>query len=131
MASETRAKLMDMISCMSDDEVQVLLQKMEKHSAQSDKRQSSRFPYTISVELTPLLATYNVKLRDISISGLFLDIDPSQSAFSVGKELVLRIPYPDKDKLVKIRGRIVRTTEDGVGVVFEKSLDQQAPEKDQ
>jgi hypothetical protein len=131
MASETRAKLMDMISGMSDDEVQVLLEKMENLGAKSNKRQSSRFPYTISVDFTTLSATCNAKLRDISIGGLFLDVDPSQSAFSVGKELVLRIPYPNKDKLVKIRGRIVRTTEDGVGVEFEKSLDQQAPEKDQ
>jgi hypothetical protein len=120
---------MDMISGMSDDEVRVLLQKMEKRGAPSDKRQFSRFPYTVSVDFTTLPVKGNAKLRDISIGGLFLDIDPSQSAFSVGRELVLRVPYPNKEKLVKSRGRIVRTTAKGVGVEFEKDLDQQASEK--
>ena len=126
MTSEKRTRLMDMISGMSDDEVQVLLQKLENNDALSDKRQFSRFPYTISVDFVTSTAKGSAKLRDISIGGLFLEVDPSQRPFSVGRELVLRVPYPNREKQVKIRGRIVRATLEGVGVEFEKSRDHHA-----
>lgn len=126
MINEKKTRLMDMISGMSDDEVQGLLQKLENHETLSDKRQFSRFPYTVSVDFTTSTTKGAAKLRDISIGGLFLEVDPSQRPFSVGKELVLRVPYPNKEKNVKIRGRIVRATLKGIGVEFEKSRNQDA-----
>lgn len=127
MTDEKRTRLMDMISGMSDDEVQVLLQKLENHEPLGDKRRSSRFPYTISVDFSTPTSKGIARLRDISIGGLFLEVDPSQRPFSVGNELVLRVPYPNKEKHVKIRGRIVRATLEGIGVEFDKSRDQHAP----
>lgn len=123
MTSDNKAKLMEIISGMSDDEVQLLLQKVEKQGHLSEKRQFSRFPYTVSVDFATSPVSGNAKLRDISIGGLFLDVDPSQTSFSVGRELLLRVPYPNKEKLVKILGRVVRSTAKGVGVEFEKNLD--------
>jgi hypothetical protein len=120
MTSEKKTRLMEMISGMSDDEVQVLLQKLENHEQLSDKRQYSRFPYTASVDFTTPTTQGSAELKDISIGGLFLEVDPSQRHFSVGNTLVLRVPYPNKERQVKIRGRIVRATLKGVGVEFEK-----------
>lgn len=125
MTSEKKNRLMDLISGMSEEEVQILLQKLENHETLSDKRQYSRFPYTVSVDFATPTTRGSATLRDISIGGLFLEVDPSQNPFSVGNSLLLRVPYPNKERQVKIRGRIVRATLKGVGVEFEKSRNQQ------
>lgn len=119
MNTDDQKRLMEIISEMSDKEVQDLLCDLENEDRETDKRHYPRFPYVASVEYMGSQTRGKVTLRDISISGVFLNVEPSCHFFSVGQELLLRVPYPDKDRFVRIRGRIVRVVSNGVGVAFE------------
>lgn len=117
MTNETRERLLDLISSMSDDEVQNLLQDLEGDEHPNEKRRHARVPYAASVMFADSRTAGKAALIDVSISGLFLHIDPSQ--LPVGQRLSLSIPYPNEKNHILIRGKIVRATHDGVGVEFE------------
>ena len=120
MTTDDKNRLMEMISNMSDDEVQVLLERLEYQAPLSNKRKFARFSYAVSVDYVTPTHRGRTTLRDLSIGGLFLEGNPSKYAFFVGQELVLRVPYPNKEKHIKLRGQIVRASREGVGVEFDQ-----------
>ena len=119
MPSDARDRLIEMISDMSDDEVQALLSKLEEDELSEEKRRHYRMPFTATVDYVGSPLEGSAMLRDLSIGGLFLEVDPSQGSFFVGQELTLSIPYPDGKKHIKIQGKVVRITRQGIGVVFD------------
>ena len=120
MTTDNKDRLLEMISGMSDDEVQVLLERLESPAPLGNKREFARFSYSVSVDYVTPTQKGQATLRDLSIGGLFLEGNPSSSAFFVGQELMIRVPYPNKKKHVKLRGQIVRANREGVGIKFDK-----------
>lgn len=120
MTDDARERLLDLIAAMSDDEVQNLMQELESDDHPDGKRRHPRVSYEASVLFADFRTAGKGTLVDVSISGLFLHVDPSQ--FSVGQKLSLSIPYPNVLKQILIRGKIVRATHDGVAVEFEREI---------
>jgi Tfp pilus assembly protein PilZ len=58
---------------------------------------------------------YRDFIQDVSESGIFIR---SGKKFPAGKEVLMSLVAPDQDRPVKIRGEVVRTEADGVGVEF-------------
>lgn len=60
---------------------------------------------------------YRDFIQDVSESGLFI---LTSRSFSIGEEITMTLSSPDQQELFKIRGKIVRTLPDGIGVEFHK-----------
>ncbi|GBC59096.1 hypothetical protein DENIS_0026 [Desulfonema ishimotonii] len=80
-------------------------------------RQFPRKSHRIPIDYVSDDRAFNDLLRDISVSGIFIE---TRHLFSVGQELFLLIPFSEKAKNVKVRGEIVRVAPDGIGVRFRR-----------
>ncbi len=60
---------------------------------------------------------YRDFIQDVSESGIFIR---SGRKFPAGKEVLMTLVAPGQDRPVKIKGEIVRTEADGVGVEFKR-----------
>ncbi len=54
--------------------------------------------------------------RDISLGGIFVE---TTEKLTPGQEVKLSIPFTNQDCHFRITGKVVRITEDGVGVEFD------------
>lgn len=60
---------------------------------------------------------YRDFIQDVSQSGLFIQ---TSRPFQTGKEITMTLNAPDQQGLFKIKGKIVRTLTEGIGVEFQK-----------
>ncbi|MFZ5563230.1 MAG: PilZ domain-containing protein [Thermodesulfobacteriota bacterium] len=81
-----------------------------------DKRQHPRKPFRLSVKVTRGQMSGVNTARDISLGGMFLE---TSEEMVPGQEVQLSIPFTNQNRHIKINGRVVRLTEDGVGVQFD------------
>lgn len=121
MTTPARKRLRALISDMSDDEVHVLLSVLERPEYCINKRKYSRMNYFVPVDCVSRGRGIRANLRDLSAGGVFIEMIPSKNPFVMGQELLLRIPYPSKEKCARIRGHVVRAALDGVGVEFKST----------
>ena len=57
-------------------------------------------------------------IQNISLDGVFLEMfEP----LPIGQEINISIPFSNREKYIKIKGKVVRSTEEGVGVEFIRS----------
>lgn len=85
----------------------------------SEKRRSQRVAMCVSVEVTTPEGDIQVlSTRDLSDGGLFLEgIDTH--ALGLGEELTLKVSVAlQGDAAPIVKARVVRETDDGVGVCF-------------
>ena len=81
-----------------------------------EKRLHPRKPLRLYVTLTVDNVTRKKKTRDISLSGIFVEgIDD----IAPGKEVQLSLPFSSQGCNIKMKGKVVRVTEDGIGVHFD------------
>lgn len=118
MTTPARKRLTTIISDMSDDEVHVLLSVLERPEYCINKRKYSRMHYSVPVGCVSNGRGIHANLRDLSVGGVFIEMISSENPFVVGQELLLKIPYPNKEKYARICGKVVRAALDGVGVEF-------------
>ena len=103
---------------MSDGEMRVLLSVLERPEYCINKRKYSRMHYFVPVNCVSNGRDIHANLRDLSVGGVFIEMIAPENPFIVGQELLLRIPYPNKEKYARICGKVVRAALDGVGVEF-------------
>jgi Tfp pilus assembly protein PilZ len=60
---------------------------------------------------------YRDFIQDLSESGLFIQ---TSRAFASGSIITMTLSSPDEQELFKIKGKIVRTLPEGIGVEFQK-----------
>ncbi|ABW66693.1 type IV pilus assembly PilZ [Desulfosudis oleivorans Hxd3] len=82
----------------------------------TDKRQHPRKPLRLNVSVTRGEVSGTSMARDISLGGLFLE---TIEEMAPGQVLQLSIPFTNQDRQIKVKGKVVRMTEDGVGVEFD------------
>ncbi len=80
-----------------------------------DVRRHPRKRFRTSVDFSTQDRAYRDYIRDISVAGVFII---TRSPLEIGDELLLRIPFSDGLKSVRVKGIVVRKTRDGVGVEF-------------
>lgn len=112
------SRLITLITNMSDEEQKKLLRRLEQGEL-GDKRAHPRRPYTVSVDLVTAQGTSSGTIKNISVGGVLLQ-PGDLSEFYFGQEIVVHIPFPGHEKIVKMPGEVVRIDATGVGVKFLK-----------
>lgn len=84
-----------------------------------EKRANQRIPLSAVVTYAIRGKAYEDFLLDISAGGLFIE---TRTVFSVGQHISLTFPLPGYQHYIKITGVVVRTTGQGIGVMFDESI---------
>ena len=79
-----------------------------------EKRRHSRMPCSAPIEYATQDRTFRNLSRDISIGGLFVE---TWDSFSVGEKITVTLPI-EKQKPVKLKGKVVRVERQGIGIAF-------------
>jgi hypothetical protein len=121
--SSVAARLIELITDMSDGEQRNLLAKLEEgHIA--EKRAHPRKRYIVSVDYVIPEGLQRGALQNISVGGLLLQADEI-SMFSFGQKIRLRIPHPNRQKYIQTTGQVVRIDSQGIGVTFIRRFEAQ------
>ena len=119
MTTSDKDRLFELINDMSDEEQQNLIKELEERRSR-DKRRYKRKPYSMPVDYVTQDHSSKGLTKDISIGGILLEASEIGGSFSIGEEIVLTIQYPNQEKHIKIRGKVVRIEPQRIGVEFEK-----------
>jgi len=99
---------------MSEDEQLTLLRELERRLLKW-RRKRVREPFFMVVNYSVEDRFYTSHILNISAGGVFIE---TRIAFTAGQEISLTFPLPDYQKHIKIIGKIVRLTQQGIGVKF-------------
>jgi hypothetical protein len=77
-------------------------------------RKACRIPVTFSLGSEQ---RYAELMENISLEGAFIRTD---AYFFPGEEVIVSIPFAKRKKQVRVRGKVVRHTEQGIGIKFDK-----------
>lgn len=113
--------LIEMIMKMNLPERCELLGEFIAHTGQS-KRRYSRSPYLRPIHISIGDRLFQANTRDISKTGVFIEIGAGRHSFNVGDALIIHMEHPDTSKHVKIPGKIARVAKNGIGVEFDHLL---------
>ena len=112
--TDVRAAIFERINRMSEVEMYELLKHLEREQA-GERRQCERKDFLKIVDYQVGDHYYRDFIQNISETGLF--IKPSQE-LSVGQKVSMTFMSPDNQKPFKMKGEIIHTDNDGVGVKF-------------
>ncbi len=116
-------RLIKYILEMSEQQQTTLLKQLEDPSFFSGgfgERDDIRRSYINAIEFESKGRLCKGVSQDISGGGIFIKTD---GKFSVGNTIVLKIPFTDNHKHIRVPAEIVRIASDGIGVEFLKSAD--------
>ena len=114
--SSVAARLVELITDMSDGEQRDLLEQLEEGQI-TEKREHARKRYIVSVDYVTPEGIQSGSLQNISVGGLLLQTSEI-STFSFGQKIRLKVPYPNRQKHIEITGEVVRIDSQGIGVTF-------------
>jgi Tfp pilus assembly protein PilZ len=114
--SAITAKIMALISNISEDQQRALLSQLEAYQ-NGNRREHQRTPCFIPVDYANQDQVFKGFIQDISAGGLFIK---PRTSFSVGEEITLTFAPPNRQKPIRIKGEIVRSNQLGIGVKFKK-----------
>jgi Tfp pilus assembly protein PilZ len=81
----------------------------------NDLREHPRRPAVQLVDFTIGDHFYSDAMRDISVGGMFIE---TSLDLAIGQEVAISIPFSDGRAPVRVRGKVVRVTGDGIGIRF-------------
>ncbi|UCH52779.1 MAG: PilZ domain-containing protein [Pseudomonadota bacterium] len=84
----------------------------------SDRRHNSRMPIEIDAVLNYQASAVICTVRDISVTGAFLEASPEDLPYSGNVELALTVSSEGKSRSFRLPAVVTRVTESGVGVSF-------------
>ena len=121
VANEVRARFAELISDMSEAEMQELIGELEKKykPQPTDLRKHLRKPSNIVVDFSIDNFPFTNFIQDISASGAFIE---TALPFSTDRELSMTFTLPGHENAVQITGKIVRSDPKGIGVQFNELL---------
>lgn len=112
--SDVTFRLFELITDMTFDEQLAILEELEKKKTRRTRRHKRR-----ETNLTVYYATHDRAYRDtiqnISPTGVFIE---TQEPFEVGQEILLNFTPSRSADPIKVRGKVVRITDEGIGVKF-------------
>ena len=117
--------LLKLIVDMSENQRLLLLNQLENLHAKSERLDNRKYPRKdclISATMTSQDLTASCYILDLSLHGAFVEAD---SAFSVGKEVRLMFSAPNHPDRLQIKGQIIWTDNQGVGVEFMQMMQKQ------
>lgn len=81
-----------------------------------DKRQFPRAPFRLCVTLNGNSISGKRQARDISLDGIFVE---TKDTVAQGEDVQLSIPFSNHDRQIKMKGKVVRISDDGIGIQFD------------
>jgi Tfp pilus assembly protein PilZ len=112
--NEVRAFLFGIIDSMSEDEMRQLLKDLEARKSK-ERRHYDRKDFSTIIDYAVGDRYYRDFIQDISESGVLIK---TSQIFTVGQPILMTFMSPDNQKPFRIKGEIIRTHEDGIGVAF-------------
>jgi Tfp pilus assembly protein PilZ len=112
--SSVTARLMALISNISEDQQRALLSQLEAYQ-NGNRREHLRTPCFIPADFATQDQVFKGFIQDISAGGLFIK---PRTSFSVGEKISLTFSPPNYQEPIKINGDIVRSDRLGIGVKF-------------
>jgi len=112
----TIKKLFDAILKLNQEQQTQVMIYIEELFAE-DKRISARKPCDIPINYAAQNRIYSDNIADISKSGLFIE---TRRSLNVGEKIVLSFKMHGYDRAFKIKGKIARTNQQGIGVEFKE-----------
>jgi len=112
----TIKKLFDAILRLSQEQQTQLLIYVEELIAEN-KRISIRKAYKIQISYATQNRIYSDNISDISKSGLLVG---TNRPLNIGKDIMLSFNMHGYDRPFKVKGKIVRSNQQGIGVKFKE-----------
>jgi Tfp pilus assembly protein PilZ len=112
----TIKNLFDAILQLSQEQQKQLMIYVEELIAEN-KRISIRKAYKIPISYATQNHIYSDNISDISKSGLFIE---TNRLFNIGEDIMLYFNMHGYDRPFKIKGKIVRSNQQGIGVEFKE-----------
>lgn len=88
----------------------------ERRSHGHNQRSHDRYEILVAVDYNISEWTYQCFLRDISLSGAYIETEQS---VSIGQRILLTLSSPASDRTHAIQGQVVRRDKKGIGVHFD------------
>ncbi|MBR9981393.1 MAG: PilZ domain-containing protein [Desulfatitalea sp.] len=85
-----------------------------------ERRLYERKKCAFSVGISGRNIQFRGLLRDLSLGGALVESPPEQN-FRIGQEVVLNIPFSQKQGYVALRGKVARVKYNAVGIMFAKA----------
>ncbi|MDB4442780.1 PilZ domain-containing protein [bacterium] len=112
----TIKKLFDVILKLNQEQQTQLMIYVEELLAEN-KRISVRKAHKMPISYATQNRIYSDNITDISRSGLFIE---TNRPFNIGEEIILSFNMQGYDRPFKIKGNIVRSNQQGIGVQFKE-----------
>jgi hypothetical protein len=119
--NEVRAFIFEIIDGMSDTEMRQFLKDLEGWQKSKDEkrkypRRSTYVDITYSSDQRRIFEDF---VRNISAGGLYIE---TNLVTELGQKLTMTFSYPDSGDPIKVLGKIIRVDSEGIGVKFNKLL---------
>ncbi len=101
------------------DEKKELLLEMLLEWQQKEQRDDPRIPCLIAVDYSACNRLYHDFIQDLSRGGVFIE---TREPLEIGETMALTFTMPGSQNHFKMRGKIVRMGEGGLGVQFNTKL---------
>ena len=112
----TIKNLFDAILKLNQEQQKQLMIYVEELIAEN-KRISIRKAYKIPISYATQNHIYSDNISDISKSGLFIE---TNRPFNIGENIMLSFNMHGYDRPFKVKGKIVRSNQQGIGVEFKE-----------
>ncbi len=104
------------------DRIIKVLDKGGRKRVPNGKREHTRKPFYNIVDYATQNSFHKDFLKDLSVGGVFIE---THFPFSVGQDISLTFTLLKAQKQIKIGGKIVRLSENGIGVKFSMTNEKQ------
>jgi Tfp pilus assembly protein PilZ len=119
--NEVRAFIFGIIDDMSDAEMRQLLEDLEKW--QKSKNEKRKYPRKTTlmdiIYSSDKRRVFEDFVKNISAGGLYIE---TNLVSELGQQLNMTFSHPESGKPIKVSGKIIRVDSAGIGVRFNKLL---------
>lgn len=116
--SAATSRLISLILKMPPNEILEILKTVEEKELEK-KRRSPRVNYFMAVDYVVEERAFSGYINNISTDGVFIE---TTETFQIGSEITLTFALPNSQGHIKVAGKIVRTTPEGIGIAFDLDI---------
>lgn len=116
--SAATSRLISLILKMPPSEILEILKTVEEKE-HAKKRRSPRVNYFMEVDYVINEKAYRGFINNISSEGVFIE---TNEQFSLDQEITLTFALPNSQGHIKVSGKIVRATSEGIGIAFDMDI---------
>lgn len=116
--SAATSRLISIILKMSPNEIMEMLKTVEEKELEK-KRRSPRINYFMEVNYVVEDRAFSGYINNISTDGVFIE---TTEQFQLNSNITLTFALPNSQGHVRVAGKIVRITPEGIGIVFDSDI---------